>query len=172
MGGRDRVAQRQHQPVGTGVEDKAHLIGDCALAGGPIRGHLDLVHLDEVLGLSPLAVDVLVEMLGLPGQGGHDVAGVEAQCGRLEPGDDPALDCPACRRVAGFLEAAQLGSALLGPQDLERVSRLLDLAAQDAVPSKAEDVVDSIGFAPRHRLRAAIVGIAPEGDAGRWPMHA
>ncbi len=47
------------------MKDKAHLIGDCALAGGAIRAHLDLVYLDEVLGLSPLTVDALVEMPGL-----------------------------------------------------------------------------------------------------------
>lgn len=67
------------------------MVGDCALAGGSIRRHLDLVHLDKVFGPSPLAVDVLVEMLGLTGQGAHDVAGVEAQCRRLKEGDDPAL---------------------------------------------------------------------------------
>ena len=91
------------------------MIGDRALSGGPIGCHLDLVHLDQVLGLSPLAVDVLVEMLGLTGHSGHDVVDVEAQCRRLEAGDDPAFRCPACRGLAGFGEAAQLGSPLLGP---------------------------------------------------------
>ena len=67
-------------------------------------------------------------------------------------------------------KAAQLGSALLGPQDLERITRLIDLTVQDAVPSKAEDVVNSIEFAPRHSLRTTIVGIAPEGDAGLRPV--
>ena len=41
MGGRDRVAQRQHQPIGTGGKDKAHLICDCALAGGATGLPLD-----------------------------------------------------------------------------------------------------------------------------------
>jgi hypothetical protein len=89
------------------------------------------MHLDEVLGLSPLAVDVVVEMLGVTGQSGHDIAGIEALCRRLEPGDDSALGCPACRRIAGFRKAAQPGSAMLGPRDLERVIRQPPVGAAD-----------------------------------------
>ncbi len=37
-GGRDGIAKAQHQPVGSGMEDEAHLVGNRALAGGAVGG--------------------------------------------------------------------------------------------------------------------------------------
>ena len=37
------IAQGEHQPVGRGVQDEAELIGERALAGGPVGGELALV---------------------------------------------------------------------------------------------------------------------------------
>ena len=62
------VAQREHQPVGGGVQDEAELVGERALAGGAAGGELGLVLLDEVLDLSARAVDPLVEMTGRAGR--------------------------------------------------------------------------------------------------------
>ena len=42
----------EHQPVGRGVQDEAELVGERALAGGPVGGELALVQLDEVFGLA------------------------------------------------------------------------------------------------------------------------
>ena len=75
------VAQGEHQPIGAGVQDQPELIGEGALAGGPVRGELPLVQLDQVLGLASGAVDIFVEMAGLAGERGDDVAGVEAGWG-------------------------------------------------------------------------------------------
>ena len=58
------IAQGEHQPVGRGVQDEAELVGERALAGGPVGGELALVQLDEVLGLAAGAVDVFIEMAG------------------------------------------------------------------------------------------------------------
>ena len=55
------IAQGEHQPIGRGVEDEAELVGDRALAGGPVRGELALVQLDEVFGLAAGAVDTFVD---------------------------------------------------------------------------------------------------------------
>ena len=62
---RHGIAEREHQPVGRGVEDQPELVGGRALAGGAVGGELDLVLLDKVLGLAAGAVDPFVEMAGL-----------------------------------------------------------------------------------------------------------
>ena len=61
---RHGIAEREHQPVGGGVQDEAELVGDRALAGGPVGGELALVQLDEVFGLAAGAVDIFIEMAG------------------------------------------------------------------------------------------------------------
>ena len=52
------IAQGEHQPVGRGAQDEAELVSERALAGGPVRGELALVQLDEVLGLAAGAVNI------------------------------------------------------------------------------------------------------------------
>ena len=47
------------------MQDEAELVGERALAGGPVGGELALVQLDEVLGLSAGAVDIFIEMAGV-----------------------------------------------------------------------------------------------------------
>ena len=70
LGGRERgclgkgVADGEDQPVGGGVEDQAHLVGEGGAAAGTIRGELGLVQLDQVLGLAAGAVKRRVYMLG------------------------------------------------------------------------------------------------------------
>ena len=59
------VAQREHEPIGCGVEEQPELVGEGALAGGEVRGELALAHLDQVLGLAAGTVDVFVEMARL-----------------------------------------------------------------------------------------------------------
>ena len=93
------IAQGEHEPVGRGVQDEAELVGERALAGGPVGGELALVQLDEVLGLAAGAVDTFIEMSGLATERGDDVAGGEAPRGRLQPGDDPALAAPGAGGV-------------------------------------------------------------------------
>ena len=94
----------RHQPVGRGVQDEAELVGDRALAGGPVGGELALVQLDEVLGLAAGAVDIFIEMAGVSAERGDDVAGVEAARGCLQPGDDPAFAVP---RTGGVVEGGE-----------------------------------------------------------------
>ena len=93
------VAEREHQPIGCGMQDQPELVGDRALAGGPVRGELALVHLDRVLGLASGAVDVFVEMAGLALERGDDIAGIEAARTRLPPGDDAAFAPPGAGGV-------------------------------------------------------------------------
>ena len=87
------------------MQDEAELVGDRALAGGPVGGELALVQLDEVLGLAAGAVDIFIEMARLSAERGNDVAGVEAPRGGLQPGDDPAF---AVSRTGGVVEGVEL----------------------------------------------------------------
>ena len=48
IGDRDGIAKAQHQPVGGGMEDEAHLVGDRSLARGAVGAELHFVHLDQV----------------------------------------------------------------------------------------------------------------------------
>src|SRR5207249_11897529 len=59
----DRGAQVEQQPVGAGVKDEPHLVGQRRSATGSIGCKLRLVLLDQVLGLSAGAVDGLINML-------------------------------------------------------------------------------------------------------------
>ena len=61
---RRQAAQAQHQPIGGGVDQQAELVGGGLGAGGSVGGEMQLVRLDQVLGLSARAVDLLVERLG------------------------------------------------------------------------------------------------------------
>ena len=56
---------------------------------------MQLVRLDQVLGLAARAVDLLVKRLGQARQIGDDEATVGTLRTGLDAGDDAALDCPA-----------------------------------------------------------------------------
>ena len=101
------------------MQDEAELVGERALAGGPVGGELDLVLLDQVFRLSARAVQGLVEMAGLAGEGGNDVARVEAARGRLQPGDDPAFPAPGAGGVGEGGEAPHPVRARLGAAHLD-----------------------------------------------------
>ena len=80
------------------MQDEAELVGDRALAGGPVRGELALVQLDEVLGLAAGAVNIFIEMAGVSAERGDDVAGVEAARACLQPGRRPVFGGPRTGR--------------------------------------------------------------------------
>ncbi len=96
------------------MQDEAELVGDRALAGGPVRGELALVQLDEVLGLAAGAVNIFIEMAGVSAERGDDVSGVEAARACLQPGDDPALAVPGPGGVGERGEAPHPARAGLG----------------------------------------------------------
>ena len=58
------VADSEHQPIGAGVQDEAHLIGDRRAARRAIGGELRLVQLDQVLGLTARAIEAVVKPFG------------------------------------------------------------------------------------------------------------
>jgi hypothetical protein len=66
----DRITDGEHQPIGSGVQDQPHLVGERAAATGAVGGELSLVQFDEVFGLTSCAVNRLVDMLGRSGRSG------------------------------------------------------------------------------------------------------
>ena len=73
----DRGTHAIHQPEGGGVKNEPHLVGGGAVTRHAIRRQLRLVQLDQVLHLTALAIDVLVEMLRRALERGDDVADVD-----------------------------------------------------------------------------------------------
>src|SRR5712671_4876388 len=59
---RSGAAHGKHKPVGGGVQDQAELVGFGIAAGGAVGSELALVQLDEVLGVSPRAIEGLVNL--------------------------------------------------------------------------------------------------------------
>ena len=57
MGLGDSVADGEHQPIGGGLENQAHLVS-------AVRGQLRLVHLDQVLGLAARAIERVIDEFG------------------------------------------------------------------------------------------------------------
>ena len=49
------------QPVGCGMDEKSELVGRRLGAGGAVRGEVQLVRLEQVLGLAMAAIEDLVE---------------------------------------------------------------------------------------------------------------
>ena len=160
------IAQGEHQPVVAGVQDQPELIGEWALAGGSIRGELALVQLDQVFGLASGAIDVFVEMAGLAGERGDDIAGIEAARGGLQAGDDPAFAAPGAGGVGEGGEGPHPVCAGLGPAHLEVVGHLVCEGGKRPIAREAEDVVDAVLLAPGHDLRTAVMAVAPEDDSG------
>ena len=54
------VTQRQQQPIGGGVQNETHLIGERRAATGAIGGKLGLVKFDQVLSLTAFAIQSVV----------------------------------------------------------------------------------------------------------------
>jgi hypothetical protein len=69
---------------------------------------VELVRLDQVLGLPPRAIDLVIERLGQARQIGDDKPAVGTLRTGLDAGDDAALDIPAFGGVAEITVAADL----------------------------------------------------------------
>jgi len=91
----DGGAGGEHQPVGGGVQDKPHLIGQRAAAAGAVGSELSLMQFDQVLCLTACAVQRLVDVFGRSGlDAGDDEADVEALRGGLDPSTGTAVSFP------------------------------------------------------------------------------
>ena len=169
----DGVAQGEDQPVGSGVQDQPHLVGERAAAAGAVGSELRLVQFDQVFGLAAGAVDGFVDLLGRSGlEAGNDEADVEALGGGLDAGTGAALGVPRFGAVAGFGEAAQAGLLIERPAGADVVGDFIDRAVEHGVAGQAKDEVEPVLLAPFHDLGAAVMAVAADGDAGQRPVPA
>jgi hypothetical protein len=105
---------------------------------------VQLVCLDQVFGLSPGAIDLLIECIGQARQIGDDEAAVGALGSGLDACDDAALDFPAGGGVAEVTVAADLVG--LAGETAERgiLGEMTDLAQQHRVAGEAEDIANAL----------------------------
>src|SRR5512134_2443764 len=83
----DGVAQAEDQPVGSGMQEQAHLVCQRRAAAGAVRGELALVQLDQILRLAAGAVETFVDVFGRAGfAAGDDVTDVETLRGGFDAG--------------------------------------------------------------------------------------
>src|SRR3954462_3992627 len=102
-------------------------------------------------------------MLGRPGlDAGDDETDIEALCGGLDPGTGAPVDMPGFRLVACLGEAAQVGLLVERAAGANVVGRRID--------QPVEHGVDTILVAPLHDLRASVMAIASDRDAGLRPV--
>jgi hypothetical protein len=165
---RHRVAQAPHQPVGAGVQEQPKLIGGGLGAGGAIRRQMRLEGLDVVFGLATPAIDTLVERAMVAfAQIGDDETRIGPLRADFDPGDDPLDPAPALGAVEELLEAADLAVARRGLEARLRAGlEGFNAPAQRRGRRDAEDVVDAVGPTPVEDLRAAIVAVGVNDEAG------
>src|SRR5471030_2638883 len=164
------VAHGQHQPISGSVENEADLVGERRTAAGAIGGELRLVQLDQILSLAARAIQAVVDPLGRADiEAGDDEADVEAERGRLNPGDSAPFAIPGLCLVARLGIAAQNSQVFDGASRADVVSDLVDFSGEWLGTGQTEDVVDAVVLAPRHRLRPSIVPVATERNSRLVP---
>ena len=160
------------QSVGGGVQDETHLVGQRRTAGGAVGGELRLVQLDQVLRLPGRAVEVIVKPGRVAGcHVGHDVAGIETASGAFEARDDALLSGPGFGGIAGLGVVAHPIEIADCTACAHRIGGGLHQGMQHRVAAKAEDEAHSVGVAPGHDLRPAVVTVAPDGDPCVRPVR-
>src|SRR5512145_1228456 len=174
-------AHAVHQPERGRVQHETHLVGGRAVAAHAVGRQLRLVQLDQVLHLTTLAIDVLVEVLGRAFERGGDVADVNflpavARLPRvglaraLDARDHAPRPRPAPRLVLQARVAAQLFLRADGVPEAQVVAGLRNQGIQHAVAGQAEDEGFAVVLAPRHHLVAAIVAVAAPDQTRSRPM--
>ena len=130
--------------------------------------------LDAVLDLAAGAVEIFVEgpSVDLGGaERGHDEARVRTLGQVLGLGDNPPIAAPAIERAPSEVSEATRGSALGRARDLSLGELFADRADQAFVAGEAEQIVDPMGFAPRHQLVPGEAGIRPQQDLDPGPAR-
>ena len=134
---------------------------------------VQLVRLDQVFGLPARAIDLLIDMLGRARLGAsNDKADVEALGCSLNSGAGAAIGFPGFGPIAGLSEAAQTGILIERAAGPSVVGDFIDQPVEDCIAGQAKDEVDPILIVPLHDLRATVMAIAADGDAGLWPVPA
>ena len=171
-GSGDRITHREHQPVGTGVQYEAYLVGERRPATGAVGGQLGLVQLDQVLGLAAGTVQGVVEPLGAATREvGDHVANVQPLRGGLDARRHASLRSARTWRRSG----SRCSGARSPPRPSARRTRTSSAASstravKHGVARQAEDIVDAVGLAPSHHFGTAVMAIAPDGQLRARPV--
>src|SRR5438552_16890725 len=165
------LAQGEHEPIRSGMQDQTELVGFRIAARGTIGSELGLVQLDEVLGFAARTIDRLIVIPGATLERGDDVADIETFRARLQTLHLRAFASPALGAVSQFLVTAQLLFPTLGALDAERIGRLADHSVHKRVAAaEAKNVRNPLVFAPFHLLVAAIVAVPASHRGPRRPV--
>src|ERR1039457_48963 len=155
------------------MKHETDLVGERRTATGAIGGELRLVQLDQILSLAARAIQAVVDPLGRADiEAGDDEADVEAELRRLNTGDGASFAIPGLCLVAGLGIAAQNSQVPDGASRPDVVGDLVDFSGERLGARQAEDVVDAVVLAPRHRLRPGIVPVATERNSRLLPSRA
>jgi len=169
----DIVTQIEHQPICGGVQDEPHLIGERRKTGSSIRRQLALVQFDQIFHLPTRAIERVVDMLGLSVRDvGDDEADIEPQLGCFDAGADAPLAFPGFGSVVCLRVASQDRCLFHRAAGADVIGLNFEGGGEKLVARQAEDVIETIVFAPVHHLAAATMAFAPDGDIGCWPVCA
>ena len=130
------------------------------------------MQLDQILGLAARAIQAVVDPLGRADiEAGDDEADVEAAHCRLNAGDGAPFAIPGLGLVAGLGIAAQNRQVLDRASRADVVGDLVGFSGERLGTRQAENVVDAVILAPRHRLRPSIVPVATERNSRLVPSR-
>ena len=133
---------------------------------------MSFVPLDQVLGLAPGAMVILVEMpRTAPLQAGHDITDIGTFRRRLDPRHDPPGSEPGFRGVAGGRELSHFVQLPNRTLDIACVERGEYPRRQDRVRPEPEDVVYVVAFASIHGLGPPVVAVSADQDARLRPVQ-
>ena len=123
--------------------------------------------------VQPCTVQRVVEPLGAAiGEVGDDIANVQSQCAGLDACGDAPRAVPRPGAVTGLGIAAHHWRLAFGTAHPHIVGRWLDQAVQHGVARQAKDIIDAVGLAPRHHVRATVVAVAADSQPRVRPMAA
>src|SRR4051795_3032768 len=120
------------------MDQEAELVGRCLAARGAVGGEVQLVRLEQVLGLAASAIDLRVKHLGQARQIGDDEATVSTLRSGLDAGDNAALNRPALGGIAEIAIAADFLPFAIEAAQGGVLGERADLAPQHGVAREAE----------------------------------
>jgi len=156
----DSVTQFEHQPIGGGVQNKPHLIGERCTTGSAVRRQLALVQFDQIFHLSARAIERVVDMFWRAiGDVGDDVADIQPQFRCFDAGADATLNLPGFGGVVR-LRVARRTSICSSARRVRISSACLRRGGENLVAGQPENVIEAVVLAPIHHLAAAIMAVA------------
>ena len=145
MGFGDSVTQFEHQPIGGGMQNKPHLIGERRTTGSAVRRQLAFVQFDQIFHLSARAIERVVDMFWRAiGDVGDDVADIQPQFRCFDAGADATLNLPGFGGVVRLRVAAQDEHLFLRATGADIVGLVFDGGGENLVAGQPENVIEAV----------------------------